>query len=155
MEIEKKIKQSLHDAFVNAIMKVNSQESILSDMYVQLKEDNNHTIVIYDDCDNVLIENELSNLGEWREGISDNDVVTRFAMLLQEVVEAPQLFDLFNNIDYNGPFSLLYVDENMDVIEELLNIDKDNIRLDDDFWSKMDRELDEFYEKLMSNIQYK
>lgn len=155
MEIEKKIKQSLHDAFVNAIMKVNSQELILSDMYVQLKEDNNHTIVIYDDCDNVLIENELSNLGEWREGISDNDVVTRFAMLLQEVVEAPQLFDLFNNIDYNGPFSLLYVDENMDVIEELLNIDKDNIRLDDDFWSKMDRELDEFYEKLMSNIQYK
>ena len=155
MEIEKKIKQSLHDAFVNASMKVNSQELILSDMYVQLKEDNNHTIVIYDDCDNVLIENELSNLGEWREGISDNDVVTRFAMLLQEVVEAPQLFDLFNNIDYNGPFSLLYVDENMDVIEELLNIDKDNIRLDDDFWSKMDRELDEFYEKLMSNIQYK
>jgi len=49
----------------------------------------------------------------------------------------------------------LLVDDQMNVLAELLNIDKENILLGDDFWQKMDRELDEFYEKLMSDIKFK
>ena len=64
-------------------------------------------------------------------------------------------FNIFNETEYNGPFSLLYVDKEMNVLAELLTIDKENIMISDEFWEKMDRELDEFYEKLMSDIRIK
>jgi hypothetical protein len=49
----------------------------------------------------------------------------------------------------------LLVDEEMNIQAELLTIDQENIMIGDEFWEKMDRELDEFYEKLMSDIRFK
>ena len=147
--------QSLHDTFVSVLMKVRSLNMQLSDMYVRLDNKNEASLIIYDDNDNILYTAQLNEWDEWSANVTAEEAEEQFIALLSEVVNGDTLFELFNETEYNGPFSLLYVDEQMNVLAELLTIDKENIMISDEFWEKMDRELDEFYEKLMSDIRIK
>lgn len=147
--------QSLHDTFVSVLMKIRSLNMQLSDMYVRLDNKNEASLIIYDDNDNILYTAQLNEWDEWSANVTDEEAEQQFIALLSEVVNGDTLFELFNETEYNGPFSLLYVDEQMNVLAELLTIDKENIMIGDEFWEKMDRELDEFYEKLMSDIRIK
>lgn len=147
--------QSLHDTFVSVLMKVRSLNMQLSDMYVRLDNKNEASLIIYDDNDNILYTAQLNEWDEWSANVTDEEAEEQFIALLSDVVNGDTLFELFNETEYNGPFSLLYVDEQMNVLAELLTIDKENIMIGDEFWEKMDRELDEFYEKLMSDIRIK
>ena len=149
------LSNSLHDAFVSTLMKIRSLNIRLSDMYVRLDNSDNTSLVIYDDSDNILQTAQLEGCDEWLANVSPEDAESEFITLLNEIVGSEELFNLFNETEYNGPFSLLYVDEQMNVLAELLTIDKENIMIGDEFWEKMDRELDEFYEKLMSDIRIK
>jgi hypothetical protein len=147
------LSSSLHDAFVNTLMKVRTLNMQLSDMYVRLDNGDNASLVIYDDNDNIMFTQQVEGWNEWQANTEDTE--SEFIAVLNEVVNSDELFNLFNEIEYNGPFSLLYVDKEMNVLAELLTIDKENIMISDEFWEKMDRELDEFYEKLMSDIRIK
>ena len=147
--------QSLHDAFVSVLMKVRSLNVQLSDMYVRLDNENEASLIIYDDNDNILHTTQPEGWDEWIANVSPDEAEQQFIALLGEVVNGEKLYELFNETEYNGPFSLLYVDEQMNVLAELLTIDKENIMIGDEFWEKMYRELDEFYEKLMSDIRIK
>ena len=147
------LSSSLHDAFVSTLMKVRTLNLQLSDMYVRLDNGDNTSLVIYDDNDNVMYTQQLEAWNEWQA--SAENAESEFITLLNEVVNSDELFNIFNETEYNGPFSLLYVDKEMNVLAELLAIDKENIMISDEFWEKMDRELDEFYEKLMSDIRIK
>lgn len=149
------LRKSILNAFTNTLMKLQSQHTTLSDMYVRVQEDDEPQFVIYDDADNVLLSLPLDGWNEWKisEGVDDN--MTPFVTLLEETVNIPEIYGLFDSFDYDAPFSLLLVDENMDIIAEILTIDHENIVLGDDFWEKMDKELDEFYERLMSDVPRK
>lgn len=149
------LRKSILNAFTNTLMKLQSQHTTLSDMYVRVQEDDEPQFVIYDDADNVLLSLPLDGWNEWKisEGVDDN--ITPFVALLEETVNIPEIYGLFDSFDYDAPFSLLLVDENMDIIAEILTIDHENIVLGDDFWEKMDKELDEFYERLMSDVPRK
>ncbi len=149
------LRKSILNAFTNTLMKLQSQHTTLSDMYVRVQEDDEPQFVIYDDADNVLLSLPLDGWNEWKisEGVDDN--MTPFVALLEETVNIPEIYGLFDSFDYDAPFSLLLVDENMDIIAEILTIDHENIVLGDDFWEKMDKELDEFYERLMSDVPRK
>lgn len=147
--------QSLHDTFVSVLMKVRSLNMQLSDMYVRLDNKNEASLIIYDDNDNILYTAQLNEWDEWSANVTAEEAEEQFIALLSDIVNGDTLFELFNETEYNGPFSLLYVDEQMNVLAELLTIDKENIMIGDEFWEKMDRELDEFYEKLMSDIRIK
>ena len=147
------LSSSLHDAFVSTLMKVRTLNLQLSDMYVRLDNGDNTSLVIYDDNDNVMYTQQLEAWNEWQANTENAE--SEFITLLNEVVNSDELYNIFNETEYNGPFSLLYVDKEMNVLAELLTIDKENIMISDEFWEKMDRELDEFYEKLMSDIRIK
>ena len=149
------LRKSILNAFTNTLKKLQSQHITLSDMYIRVQEDDGPQFVIYDDTDNVLLSVPLDGWNEWKisEGIDDS--MTPFVSLLEETVNIPEIYGLFDSFDYDTPFSLLFVDENMDTIAEILTIDHENIVLGDDFWEKMDRELDEFYERLMSDVPRK
>lgn len=154
MTTQEILKQTLHDAFVTALMKVQSLNITLSDMYVQLiEEDDNVYVVIYDDNDSEILKSRVEKDADQEDNTLNNTAFV--TTLLTDVVFGTDLIDLFNEIDYNGPFSLLYVDGNMEVLSEILTIDKENIVIGDEFWEKMDKELDEFFENLMSDIRYK
>ncbi len=148
-----KLQDSLCRAFVEAIDKVCAQGLFLSDMYVQIVTDDSVALSIYDDADNLLASAPLAAWDEWKSSIDDEDALARFITLLADTVHTDELYDRFKTLEYNGPFSLLLVDENMEVIEEIMTIDDENILLTDDLWEKMDRELDDFFDKLMSDVR--
>ena len=149
------LSRQLHDAFVTTLMKVRSQNMLLSDMYVLLTEGDESRLAIYDDFDNILTETTLTAWDDWKAELTDDETLAPFIELITAIVNADELSSIFADMEYNGPFSLLLVDSQMNVISELLTIDKENILLGDEFWEKMDKELDEFYEKLMSDIHFK
>ena len=149
------LRKSIQDAFTNTLMKLQSQHITLSDMYVRVQEDDEPQFVIYDDTENVLLTVPLDGWMEWRMSEGSKAGMNTFAALLEETVNIPEIYGLFDGFDYDTPFSLLLVDENMDIVSEILTIDHENILLGDDFWEKMDKELDEFYEKLMSDVSRK
>lgn len=149
------LSRQIHDTFVTTLIKVRSHNLLLSDMYVQVAEGEETHLIVYDDADNILTDTTLSTWDDWKSESVSEDIISSFITLITDTVNAPELSEIFAEMDYNGPFSLLLVDEQMNVISELLNIDKENILLGDDFWEQMDKELDEFYEKLMSDIKYK
>ena len=148
------LRHSIQDAFVRALMKVRSLNLLLNDMYVRVADDDEASLIIYDDADTVLLTAPLDGWDEWKASV-ESDICLTFVNLLTETVNAPELYELFDDFDYDSPFSLMLVDENMELIAELLVIDHENIVLGDDFWEKMDKELDEFYENLMSDVRRK
>lgn len=150
-----KMQGILGRVLADAIDKVSQQGAVLSDMYVQVVVDEEVTLSVYDDADNLLVSQTLECYEEWKSDVDEDDEMTRLAALLTETVNAEALYARFKALEYNGPFSLLLVDENMEIVSEVLTIDDENILLSDDLWEKMDRELDDFFEKLMSDVRYK
>jgi len=59
---------------------------------------------------------------------------------------------LFETINILKPFSVVMVDEEMEVLSELLTIDEEELMLNDEFLKHMDDELDSFYKQLMSDL---
>lgn len=146
-----KLGNLIHDTYVATLMKVRSLNMLLSDMYVSLSEGGEPAMVIYDDSDNVLHTSSVTMWDEWLAEVGEEGALREFVEVMRSKLHEQELYELFQEMEYNGPFSLLLVDEQMNVIEELLTIDKENIMIGDDFWKKMDRELDEFFDKLMSD----
>ena len=72
-----------------------------------------------------------------------------------EIISTTDLADLFNELEYNTPFSIVMVDQQMETIADIYTLDDNNIVIGDDFWEKMDKELDDFFEKLMSDTSRK
>ncbi len=149
------LKQIVEKTLLEALTKVRSHNFSLSDMYVQINIDDNIALVIYDDADNEICTSQLCDCKEIKSSIDADDLMPYFTDLLIETVNQPQVYNSFNECEYEAPFSLLLVNSEMEIIKEILTIDHENILIEDDFWEKIDKELDEFYEKLMSDIRYK
>ena len=58
-----------------------------------------------------------------------------------------------HSLDIIPPFSVVLVDNEMEPVADLITLDDENIYLHDDFWEKMDKELDDFFEQLMSDTK--
>ncbi len=145
----------LKEAFVKSLMKAQSLNLSMNDMFIQVNEGDCTSLDIYDDTDNKLYSMPLTMWDEYKEDNNDNDVLLNFALTLGEIISTTDLADLFNELEYNTPFSIVMVDQQMETIADIYTIDDNNIVIGDDFWEKMDKELDDFFEKLMSDTSRK
>ena len=122
---KERLYNDISSVFTNAIETVRTKDDCtLTDMYVCVKYDD-LLVVIYDDSENILLQETIDGWDDLKEN-SEN---------FEEAV-----------ID-----SLKYV-LNTDSIKQV-TYDKDMIYLEDDFLDKIDKELDEFFEKLMSDVE--
>ncbi len=145
----------LKEAFVKSLMKAQSLNLSMNDMFIQVNEGDCTSLDIYDDTDNKLYSMPLTMWDEYKEDNNDNDVLLNFALTLGETISTTDLADLFNELEYNTPFSIVMVDQQMETIADIYTLDDNNIVIGDDFWEKMDKELDDFFEKLMSDTSRK
>lgn len=145
----------LKEAFVKSLMKAQSLNLSMNDMFIQVNEGDCTSLDIYDDTDNKLYSMPLTMWDEYKEDNNDNDVLLNFALTLGEIFSTTDLADLFNELEYNTPFSIVMVDQQMETIADIYTLDDNNIVIGDDFWEKMDKELDDFFEKLMSDTSRK
>ncbi len=116
--------------------------SSLTDIFLVVDKDTGN-LSVFDDEENLLSQIIIE---EWSS--EENDQV--IARQLREVVEQFDMDHKFDSLDVFKPFSINIADENLVVQEELLVIEDDSvIRIENDFLSRMDKEFDDFLDKLL------
>lgn len=149
--IKEKLYEDISSVFTNVIEKVkNDETNTLTDMYVCIKYDD-LSLIIYDDSENILLQETVDGWDDLKENTKnfEDSVISS----LKYVLNSDIIKQKFETLDFVGPFSIILVDDNFEQICELATYDKDMIYLDDNFLAKMDKELDDFFEKLMSDVK--
>lgn len=147
--VKNKLYDKLSNVFIEVIKKIKDESILLTDIYVSVKCDD-LLLSIYDDSENVLFKNTID---EWAELKENADFEQNVIDSLRKVLNNESLIKEFESLDTDVPFSVVLVNDDHEPVEDLIMIDKDIIFLDDEFIQKMDRELDDFFEKLMSDVK--
>lgn len=137
------------ELLLEAVAKVKERGSVsLSDLYVVVGFDD-LTLSIYDDDEVLLVQGSVD---EWAELKEDSETFDeRVADILQRTLRQREVADAIESLDVIRPFSVLLVDDEFEIKEELMRLDEDNLVLDDDFVKNLDRELDDFLDNLLAD----
>jgi hypothetical protein len=108
----------------------------LGDLYLHYDEEEN-ALFIYDDTDNLL------NKVQFPQDEIFNAATFRF------VVEQPEQLQLFDRKYIFKPFTISLVDKDFIVFEELFFLDDDTIKLGNNIWNNIEKELDDFLKKII------
>lgn len=147
--VKNKLYDKLSNVFIEIIKKIRDESILLTDIYVSVKCDD-LLLSIYDDSENILFKNTID---EWAELKENADFEQNVIDSLKKVLNNESMIKEFESLDIDVPFSVVLVNDDHEPVEDLIMIDKDIIFLDDEFIQKMDRELDDFFEKLMSDVK--
>ena len=148
---KERLYNDISSVFANAIETVRTKDDCtLTDMYVCVKYDD-LLVVIYDDSENILLQETIDGWDDLKENSENFEEAVIDS--LKYVLNTDSIKQKFESLDFFGPFSVILVDDNFEQICELVTYDKDMIYLEDDFLDKIDKELDEFFEKLMSDVE--
>ncbi|WP_297902614.1 hypothetical protein [uncultured Parabacteroides sp.] len=147
-----KVQSLIENAFTSAIEKLAKDESgnFVSDLYVQVDAENGE-LQIYDDEEH-LIEKvvifDWVNLNEEESAFNKRVAASIKAVLT--ILSTKKVFDIPR---FMKPLSVSLTDEDFVVIEELLFIDDDTLRLDDPLLKDLDADLDDFLANLLADVK--
>ena len=144
---------SLDRAFRKALeqLEVSEYQAAIVDLYL-LPNPEAGEFSVFDDEDHELIKVTIDAWQEEYETLDNEAVLKECEILLKEIAQKAKHDGLFEKINILKPFSVLMVDEEMETIAELLLLDDEQYLVDDHFLRNMDKDLDEFFEKLMADI---
>ena len=128
------------ESFCTAVEKARAEAMSLTDMSV------------FDDTENILVQSVIDGLDEWRDSSGERSDAVIIAFL-RKVLSHEDVNLALHSLDIIPPFSVVLVDNEMEPVADLITLDDENIYLHDDFWEKMDKELDDFFEQLMSDTK--
>ena len=140
----RKVYKEISKVLTEAINSLNEgyTGSSLTDIFLVVDKDSGN-LSVFDDEENLLSQIIIE---EWAS--EDDDQV--IARQLREVVEQFDMDNKFDTLDVFKPFSINIADENLIVQEELLVIEDDSvIRIENDFLNRIDKECDDFLDKLL------
>jgi hypothetical protein len=132
-------------------LQASESQAAIVDLYLLPNPDAGE-FTILDDEDNILVKISVPFWQENYETIDGEAELKECEEILREIIRKLQAEGLFEDINILKPFSILMVDEEMETLAELLLIDDDQYLMDDNFLKNMDQELDDFFEKLMSDV---
>ena len=147
-----KVQSLIENAFTSAVEKLAKDESgnFISDLYVQADAESGE-LQIYDDEEHLI---EKIVIFDWVNSNDDDDQFTQqVAATLKAVLAVLVTKKVFDNPCFLKPFSVSLTDEDFSVIEELLFLDDENLRLDDPLLKDLDADLDDFLAKLLSDVK--
>ena len=98
------------------------------------------------------MQSVIDGLDEWRDSSGERSDAAIIAFL-RKVLSHEDVNLALHSLDIIPPFSVVLVDNEMEPVADLITLDDENIYLHDDFWEKMDKELDDFFEQLMSDTK--
>lgn len=107
---------------------------------------------VFDDTESILVQSVIDGLDEWRDSSGERSDAAIIAFL-RKVLSHEDVNHALHSLDIIPPFSVVLVDNEMEPVADLITLDDENIYLHDDFWEKMDKELDDFFEQLMSDTK--
>ena len=139
------------ESFCTAVEKARAEAMSLTDMYVQVKYDE-QLFSVFDDTESILVQSVIDGLDEWRDSSGERSDAAIIAFL-RKVLSHEDVNHALHSLDIIPAFSVVLVDNEMEPVADLITLDDENIYLHDDFWEKMDKELDDFFEQLMSDTK--
>ena len=109
----------------------------LENLYLYHNNEEN-SLVIYDDTDHILNKVQLPD-----------DPFDNLSHILRQALQQAGRERLFDRSYIMRPFTVNLIDKNFVVQEELFFLDDDTIKINDAIWTNIERELDDFLEKLL------
>lgn len=146
------IKSILETLFLSAIQKMTTDKNgnYISDIYVQADPENGE-LLIYDEGENLV---DKTVIFDWVNNTEGEEVFNRrVADVLKSVLASLSAKNIFDNPRFIKPLSISLTDESFVVIEELLFLDDDMLRLDDPLLKDLDADLDNFLDELLSDVK--
>lgn len=146
-----KVQSLIENAFTSAVEKLAKDESgnFISDLYVQADAESGE-LQIYDD--EHLIEKIV--IFDWvNSNEEENAFNKRVAASVKAVLTILSTKNIFDVPRFMKPLSVSLTDEDFVVIEELLFIDDDMLRLDDPLLKDLDADLDDFLANLLADVK--
>ena len=143
-----KVQSLIENAFTSAIEKLAKDESgnFISDLYVQADAESGE-LQIYDDEEHLI---EKIVIFDW---VNSNEEEKRVAASVKAVLTILSTKNIFDAPRFMKPLSVSLTDEDFVVIEELLFIDDDVLRLDDPLLKDLDADLDDFLANLLADVK--
>ena len=109
------------------------------------------TMQVYDEEENLV---DKTIIFDWVNNSEEESVFNkRVASAVKQALSALASKNVFENSHFVKPLSISLTDESFVVIEELLFLDDDTLRLDDPLLKDLDADLDDFLAKLLSDVE--
>ncbi len=146
------IQSILETLFMTAIDKMikSVNGNYISDIYVQADQETGE-LQIYDE-EEALVDKTV--IFDWVNNTEEEEVFARrVSDVVRSVLTGLVSKNVFDNPRFIKPLSVSLTDESFVVIEELLFLDDENLRLDDPLLKDLDADLDEFLSKLLSDVE--
>jgi hypothetical protein len=142
-----KIQTIIEAKFTEAIKKLtdNADSKATCDLFIQAYAETGE-LHIYDEYETLLDKIIIFEWVNSEESAFDEKVSAAMKPALAK------LSSLFENPRFRKPFSISIVDDDFNVLEELLFIDDDTVRIDDPLLQNLDSELDSFLAGLLSDM---
>ena len=140
-----KVQSLIENAFTSAVEKLAKDESgnFISDLYVQADAESGE-LQIYDDEEHLI---EKIVIFDW---VNSNEEENASVKAVLTILSTKNIFDVPR---FMKPLSVSLTDEDFVVIEELLFIDDDMLRLDDPLLKDLDADLDDFLANLLADVK--
>lgn len=138
------IEQAIKDAIATFADK--KEQSVVTDLHLQPNTDSGE-FIIYDDNEEELSKEIIEEWVESKEEDFMGDVERILHAQLKQLKEKNQL-DIPALIK---PYSFVLIDDEKETVTELMLVDDDIMLLGDDLLKGLDKELDEFLDKLLKN----
>lgn len=120
-----------------------SDDPILTDLYIQVKQDSGE-ILVFDDDDNELTRCVVE---EWI-GNSDEQFYEEVQPILQSVLQNQK--ELIDTINLLRPFSFVLINEERETLAELYLVDDNTIIISNELMQGLSEDLDEFWQHLVA-----
>lgn len=118
-----------------------AEDPILTDLYLQVKQDSGE-LLVFDDDDHELTRCVVE---EWIDNNEEN-FYAEVQPILRKVIEEQKA--LIDSIHILRPYSFVLVDEDFETIAELYLVDDDTLILSHELMEGLSDDLDKFWQEL-------
>jgi hypothetical protein len=140
--LEVAIKSAIVDSLKN--YQLTNADGFLGDLYL-CYDSENQMIAFFDDVEKELLTINLND----RDILLGNNSFKEIKVAAKVVLKELEKETVFEKDFIHKPFTVSLVDRDFIIIDELIFIDDDTLKLDEDFWVSLDKELDNFLKDLM------
>ncbi|MBR6196755.1 MAG: hypothetical protein IKQ72_04075 [Bacteroidaceae bacterium] len=120
----------------------NEEATLLTDIHIRVSQETGEMLAFDDD------DNEINRcvIEQWIDN-KDDDFYKDVASTLRTILNNRK--DLIEQMSVLKPYSFVLEDDDREAIEELYLVDDDIVILNDDLMADLDKDLDDFLDKLL------
>ena len=123
---------------------VDSDSSVMTDIHVRVFQDSGE-LITFDDSDEEITRGLVE---EWI-GNTDDDFYTAIPPIIRKCIERQKA--LVEAMSIMKPFTFVLENDEKEPVEGLYIVDDDLVIIDDDMMQDLDKDLDDFLDKLLKD----